>query len=550
MPTDVIYARKSTESEDRQVLSIDSQVQELRALAKQRGVAISEVLTETKSAKAPGRPVFGQLMRRVHNGRVRSILCWKMDRLARNHLDTGAILQALADGQLEQVVTSDRTYTRDGNDRFMGNFELGMATKYIDDLRANVKRGNRARFARGWLNHNPPLGYLLDPVSKTIVKDPERFDLVRRMFDLVLTRAMRPTEVLRTANAKWGFRTRRYKRMGGCPMARSTLFKMLGDPFYTGIIRLRTGETYPGAHPAMLTYEEFQRLQEILGRPDRPRPQRHAFAFTGILKCGYCGASVTAEEHVKRNGKRYVYSRCTRRKRGVVCAEPAVSEPNLEAQFGDKFKRLAVPERVKAWMIGQAERHLRLEAHQRESARETITKALDAVKREAENLVSLRLRDLLTDEVFVVRKKGIDSRQRDLEMKLNGPVRGPEEVKSMTIATIDFATRLADVFSAGTQVQKRMILETVGLNYTVQARKVAFSFRNPFSMLAQAGANSNWWTCPDDVRTWLQDTTEYFALPAVEANANEPITVISQTHDPTSAPRGGEDVTVRIGHST
>jgi hypothetical protein len=59
-----------------------------------------------------------------------------------------------------------------------------------------------------------------------------------------------------------------------------------------------------------------------------------------------------------------------------------------------------------------------------------------------------------------------------------------------------------------------MILEAVGLNYTVQARKVAFSFRNPFSMLAQAGANSNWWTCPDDVRHWIQDTTEYFALPA------------------------------------
>src|SRR5690349_19343761 len=155
----VLYARKSTESEDRQVLSIDSQVREIKLMAARQGIAVSETLTESRSAKAPGRPVFGELMRRVERGKVAGILCWKMDRLARNHLDHGRVLQALAEGTLEKVITIDRSYTGDGNDRFIGNFELGMATKYIDDLRANVKRGNRARREQGWCTHLPPQGY-------------------------------------------------------------------------------------------------------------------------------------------------------------------------------------------------------------------------------------------------------------------------------------------------------------------------------------------------------------------------------------------------------
>src|SRR5436309_1226712 len=190
----VIYARKSTESEDRQVLSIDSQVREVRQIAAKHGVTVAEVLTESRSAKAPGRPVFGQLVRRIHRGEVSGVLSWKMDRLARNHLDTGTVLQALADGKLERIITSDGVKTADGNDRLMGTFELAFATQFIDDLRANVKRGNRARFEKGWPNHLPPIGYLNDKATKTIVKDPERFDLVRQMWDALLA-GRRPKEI-------------------------------------------------------------------------------------------------------------------------------------------------------------------------------------------------------------------------------------------------------------------------------------------------------------------------------------------------------------------
>ncbi len=512
----VIYARKSTESEDRQVLSIDSQVRELHSIAARKGIAVHEVLTEAKSAKAPGRPVFGNLMRRIDRRQIRGVICWKMDRLARNHLDTGAILQALADGKLEEVVTSDRTYTRDGNDRFMGNFELGIATKFIDDLRANVKRGNRARFQRGWPNFLPPLGYVNDPLAKTIVKDPKRFDLVRRMWELMLTGTVRPSQIRAIANKDWGFRTRQFKRTGGQPLTASALYKIFANPYYMGVLRLRSGETFPGSHPVMVTREEFVRVQELLGRPGRPRPKRHAFAYTGLLRCGNCGASVSAEEHVKPSGRRYVYYRCSWNRTGRTCREAAVAEGDLEVQIERVLARLTMPERVLEWVLGRVRQTLASEHARSESSRRMLEKSLASVRREAGNLLTLRLKELVPDETYLSRKQEMDEREKSLQARLAAPMRSREELAGLTASTFSFAARAAETFRSGTPVQRRMILEAVGLNSTLRDRKLRILLKNPFSLISDAGSLSNWCTRWEDVRTWIQDTTEYFVIPDLE----------------------------------
>jgi DNA invertase Pin-like site-specific DNA recombinase len=503
MPAYVIYARKSTESEDRQALSIDSQVKELRLIAAHQGVAIGEVLTEAQSAKAPGRPVFGELMRRIRRGEVNGILCWKMDRLARNHLDTGLVLQALAEKRLERVITSDRTYTSDGNDRFIGNFELGMATKYIDDLRANVLRGNRERFERGWVNHIPPIGYLLDPTTKTIVKDPDRFDLIRRMWELLLTGTTRPEAIRRVANEQWGLRTRQFKRQGGNPLGRATVFNLFGNPFYMGLIRLQDGRTYPGAHAPMVSRAEFDQAQAILGRPMRPRPQKHEFPFSGLVRCGHCGGSVVAEVHIKKSGKRFVYYRCSRRKKDRPCREPALPEPKLIEQFADLLRQVQIPAKIHAWLSRQAIADADREVERRQRVLATLREAVAGAAREQDTLLTLRLRNLLTDEDFIVKRRELEERRRGLEARLHAAEHGAGELGAQLQAVFDFATRAAETFLTGTAVQQRMILEAAGLNYTLTSRKVALTWNQPLILVARAAADSTWSALLDDVRTHI-----------------------------------------------
>ena len=520
----VIYARKSSESEDRQILSIDSQVKELRTLANRQGLAVADVLTESRSAKAPGRPIFGDLMKQVERGKIRGIVCWKLDRLARNHLDHGRVLQALSVGLLERVVTPERTYTGDGNDRFMGNFEFGMATKYIDDLRANVKRGNRARFEQGWPNFLPPLGYLNDVATKTIVKDPVRFPLVRRMWELLLTGTMNPCAIRKVANEQWGLRTRRFKRSGDNPLSTSGIYHIFANPFYYGLIQLRDGRTYPGRHSPMIFRGEFDRAQEILGRPCRPRPEKHAFPYTGLITCGHCGGAVTAEIHTKPSGRSYTYYHCTHQKTGRPCREPAISSQTLEEQFSGVLGRLTMPEPVLAWLLKQAHRSIAGEDNRRQQIQAAQEAALESYRRQEERLLSLHLRELVNDEQFAVKKRELQERRQELEARLAAASgrKGPHERVQNLEAIFRFGAEARRAFLSGTSVQRRMILEAVASNYTLRTRKVAFQLAKPFQVLSEANGFSNWCATVEDLRTWLLEKSRGLWIPKLDGQVTMP----------------------------
>jgi len=103
MPQYVIYCRKSTESEEKQVLSIDSQIKELEEFSKRMNLPVSSALTESKSAKSPGRPVFNDMMKKLYKSQYTGVVCWKLDRLARNPIDGSSLVWALDQGKIKET---------------------------------------------------------------------------------------------------------------------------------------------------------------------------------------------------------------------------------------------------------------------------------------------------------------------------------------------------------------------------------------------------------------------------------------------------------------
>ena len=144
-----LYARKSSESEDRQVASIPAQIEELEKKAGERSLNIIETLTEEKSAKAPGRPVFNQMLERIKQGDADGILCWKLDRLARNPVDGGNIGWMLQKNVIKHIQTYERDYFPTDNVLLM-QVEFGMANQFVIDLSSSTKRGLRSRVKEGW----------------------------------------------------------------------------------------------------------------------------------------------------------------------------------------------------------------------------------------------------------------------------------------------------------------------------------------------------------------------------------------------------------------
>src|SRR3989338_2429677 len=87
-----VYARKSSEGEDRQIQSIPDQIDRLRNLARNLKLDIKKTYTEKKSAKTPNsRVVFDEMMKRIEKGDAQGILCWQINRLSRNPIDSGRI---------------------------------------------------------------------------------------------------------------------------------------------------------------------------------------------------------------------------------------------------------------------------------------------------------------------------------------------------------------------------------------------------------------------------------------------------------------------------
>ena len=98
-----LYARKSTDVEDKQVLSIEAQLTELRDYAKRENLNIALEFVEKQSAKIPGRPIFNDMISRIEKGDADSILSWHPDRLARNSIDGGKIIYLLDTGKLASL---------------------------------------------------------------------------------------------------------------------------------------------------------------------------------------------------------------------------------------------------------------------------------------------------------------------------------------------------------------------------------------------------------------------------------------------------------------
>ena len=171
-----------------EMASIESQIQELTKLAEQNNLEIVRVFSESKSAKAPGREVYADMIARIKNGEASGIICWKLNRLARNPIDGGEISWMIQQGIIQHIQTFGRSYYPTDNVIVMA-VELGMANQFIRDLSVDTKRGLKSKAERGWYPTFTTLGYIHNPYKhkgeKEIMKDPERFDLVKKMFELM-----------------------------------------------------------------------------------------------------------------------------------------------------------------------------------------------------------------------------------------------------------------------------------------------------------------------------------------------------------------------------
>ncbi|MEW6410922.1 MAG: recombinase family protein [Candidatus Zixiibacteriota bacterium] len=475
-----IYARKSTESEDKQVMSIESQVKELKAHAKRMNWIVDRVLTESKSAKAPGRPVFNQLYEYMEQNKLNELLCWKLDRLARNPVDGGALIWAMEENKLTHIHTPQRSFFNSGNDKFWLQLEFGMAKKYIDDLSDNVKRGLKAKLEKGWYPTQAPLGYKNKLEDHTIIPDPKRFNIIRKMWDLILTGGYTVPQVLDIGNNKFGLRSRMYRSGGGNPISRSTIYYIFSNPFYYGMFEYH-GKLYTGNHKPMVTKKEFDKVQSIIHAPITTRPKQYTFQYTGLMRCGECGASVTAEHKTNRFGSKYVYYHCTKRK--TTCSQKYIQEEQLNDQFESFMNLITYDQFLLEFMlkISESQQDPQEEDNKMEIA--SLKKRIAHNEKNTSELLTIKLRGLLNDADFLSKKQELEKERELLGRRIKNAIEGYDKAKNETIDTFRFMTMLRKTFTTGTIEEKKGVVRDIGSNLILLDKKLLIEAKEPYDII-------------------------------------------------------------------
>lgn len=344
----VLYARKSTESEERQVLSIDSQVKEMLELAEKESLEIVDIRRESHSAKDSGqRPVFKEILEDIKRGRYNGILTWAPDRLSRNAGDLGSVVDLMDQKLLFQIRTYGQSFINSPNEKFLLMILCSQAKLENDNKSVNVKRGLRTRVEMGLWPGTPPTGYLkekrTDRKCEALI-DPERAPVIKQMYEKVAYEKWSGRKIYNWLKFDLNFRT----LSGHKHLALGNIYLLLQNTFYYGSFEYPrgSGNWYKGKHEPIITKELFDLVQEQM-RSQVVRSEGKEFAFIKMMTCGLCGSGISADEKFKKqkNGNihRYVYYGCTKA-RDKNCKCGYLEEKELIRQFEELIGKIDLNE--------------------------------------------------------------------------------------------------------------------------------------------------------------------------------------------------------------
>lgn len=476
----VIYARKSSEGEDRQVQSIDDQIKRLREIQRLYNLNVVKEFRESKSAKLPyKRPEFKAMLDHINNGKADAILCWHINRLSRNPLDSGEISWLLQTNAVKEIRTSERTYLPNDNILIL-SVEQGMANQFSRDLSSVVKRGMNSKLDKGIFPGKPPIGYLNDYENHTIIIDPDRFDLIKRAFDLFLAGSVTANRLTDILADEWGVRSKVRKRSGGKPMAKSGVYTMLRNPFYAGMINW-SGKLYKGNHKPMISYEQHLDIVDKLSRSFTTRPSKNKiiFALRGLLRCGECGCAITAERKTKKlkNGgyNTYVYYHCTYKKTDINCLQrSAIKEEDLEQQVIDEISKYTIHPEFAQWALDTLKENNDIEANLQSKTRQNLQYELEKLQSNRTELVRMRLDRMIDDTEYEDLKNQIEKDLLIARDKLDQNEKASDNwiVKAENI--FDFAVNAKRRFENGDFDTKREIMLGLGADLLVKDKRIQF----------------------------------------------------------------------------
>ena len=470
----VIYCRKSSESAERQVMSLDAQVYELTTLAERKGYTVVEIIAESMSAKDPGRPEFNRMIQKIASGAADTILCWKLDRLARNPIDGGQIQWLLQQNKLSSIITPERTYLPEDNVLLM-SVEFGMSNQYVRDLSTNVKRGNREKLRRGeWPNH-APYGYRNNKNTKTLEIAPEEARIVRMVYEHYVT-------------GSYSFRM----LSKHFDIRKSLVERILSKTFYYGLME-RNGEYFKGNHPPIISKDLYDTAQQVKtgATVTYNTPKHLTFPYRGFLQCAKCGCKLTA---TRKKGK-YDYYYCTNGKGVCDQHRSYLTKTQTDKLLQNALRRLHLDETIIDIMYQAAYERTVFEQQDAAQHRNAIDQTLTELERKTDKLLNAYLDSLIAEPVYQKKltelqqeRRALEQQRTRLSLTIDQKLATLEPTKQKFIR----CNKRVSEFKKAKPERKRKIAESLLWNLEIQDKKaLKYKYKSPYQELADMPRNAD-----------------------------------------------------------
>lgn len=482
----IIYCRKSSEEETKQVQSLETQERMLLDHATKHNLEVVSVIKESRSAKEDGnRPLFTGMLQRIMDGQASGILVLHIDRLSRNGIESGKIIKLLESGLLTEIRTPTRTFAS-ATDLLYIDFDFVFAAHYSRNLSIRVREGNSTKRLKGEYVGHPPLGYMYKEAK--IVPDPIRAKHISKAFELYSTGTYTLKQIT-TILYKDGLRS----RLVGKKVPKSSIHTLLLNPVYYGVLR-HQGMLQKGIHAPLTTKTIFDKVQDVLQGKNRSKKRNHEFLYRNYLTCGNCNCKLTST--VKK--QKYNYSYCTNGK--FICDEHKayMDEDYIFKTILQEFTHFTLDKEKADLAFDLYIEDLKNNHQSKGNQRTLLQQQIDAVDKKLERLLDLRLEENIDKEKYQEKQKKLKNEKTDLEIALS-------EVKDANLETtleqlLDFKNRacsLAEMFEFGDDIVRADLLKSVLWNVQMKEKKVSsIQYKLPYEYAKALNKT-------DNMETWL-----------------------------------------------
>ena len=300
----VIYARVSSNKQEREGFLIPAQIKLLEDYAVKKNFEVVKIFQESETAKKAGRKQFSEMLKFLKkNQEIQNILVEKTDRLQRNFKDyvtldgyKNVAIHLVKEGE----IISDKATS---SQKFIHGLKVLMAKQYIDNLSEEVIKGQTEKAKEGIYPSTAPLGYLNADDGhgkRIIIVDEARAPYIKKAFELYATGTYSALEICNLMYQE-GLRSKK-----GCKVSKATFERMFKNDFYIGKFNYSGYTCDKAQHEAIIDEHTFNVIQERLGGISKAKTHNIEFTYQGLIRCSVCGGMLSPE--LKK--KKYIYYRC------------------------------------------------------------------------------------------------------------------------------------------------------------------------------------------------------------------------------------------------